>query len=125
MNKGAAVKTIILFDQTAPAGHARGPAPNPVAGDPHTNVWRCFTRPDGSLTAGLWDCSGGSFAIPSHPTDEMCRILEGEALIEHADGTRITVRAGDSFLIPHGTQTIWHVAKYVKKAFVCAAPGRQ
>ena len=78
----------------------------------------------GPLAAGIWDCSKGSFAIPSHATDEMCSILEGEAVIEHADGTRVTVRPGDSFLIPYGTRTIWHVANYVKKAFVCAVPAR-
>lgn len=116
------MKTIILLDQSAPAGHQRGPAPNPVAGEPLTNVWRGFARPDGSLTAGIWDCSSGSFSIPSHSTDEMCSILEGEAVIEHADGSRVTVRPGDSFLIPHGTRTTWHVESYVKKAFVCAAP---
>ena len=101
------MNTIILFDQSAPAGHSEGPAPNPVDGRPRANVWRCFARPDGTLTAGIWDCSKGSFAIPSH-----------------ADGTRVTVRPGDSFLIPYGTRTIWHVASYVKKAFVCAAPAR-
>ena len=118
------MNTIILFDQSAPAGHSEGPAPNPVDGRPRANVWRCFARPDGTLTAGIWDCSKGSFAIPSHATDEMCSILEGEAVIEHAVGTRVTVRPGDSFLIPYGTRTIWHVASYVKKAFVCAAPAR-
>ena len=124
MNKGCPVNTIILFDQSAPAGHSEGPAPNPVDGEPRANVWRCFARPDGTLAAGIWDCSQGSFAIPSHATDEMCSILEGEAVIEHADGTRVTVRPGDSFLIPYGTRTIWHVANYVKKAFVCAVPAR-
>lgn len=94
------MSTIILFDQSAPAGHSEGPAPNPVDGKPRANVWRCFARPDGTLAAGIWDCSKGSFAIPSHATDEMCSILEGEAVIEHADGTRVTVRPATAFSSP-------------------------
>lgn len=94
-------------------------APNPLSGDPVTHVWRSFVHPQGTVSAGVWECAAGSFAIPSHPSCEMCTILEGEAVIEHGDGSRLTVRPGDCFVIPQGTHTIWHIPHHVKKTFIC------
>lgn len=116
------MKTIILFHPEEGVEPVQGVGPNPVSGHPVTQVWRYFTEPSGKLTAGIWSCRGGSFEILSHPSIEMCTILEGEAVIEHEDGSRVTVVSGDSFVIPFGAHTIWHVEGYVKKSFVCHFP---
>ena len=113
------MKNIILFRSDEGIEPVEGVGPNPVSGHPVTHVWRFFTHPSGRLTAGLWSCRGGTFEIPAHTSTEMCTILEGEAVIEHADGSRVTVVPGDSFVIPFGAHTIWHVEGYVKKSFVC------
>ena len=94
-------------------------APNPLSGDPVTHVWRRFVHPQGTVSAGPWECAAGSFAIRSHPSCEMCTILEGEAVIEHDDGSRLTVGPGDCFVIPQGAHTIWHIPHHVKKTFIC------
>ena len=94
-------------------------APNPVSGQPVTKVWRQYVHASGKVTAGLWSCENGSFELFSHTSTEICTILEGEAVIEHEDGSRETVRPGDCFVIPYGSHTIWHVENYVKKSFVC------
>lgn len=99
--------------------HVQGIGPNAISGHPVTNVWRCFEDHSGHLTAGIWSCEGGSFEIFSHTSNEMCAILEGEAVIEHSDGSKVTVGPGDSFMIPYGAHTIWHVPNFVKKAFIC------
>lgn len=110
---------IIRFETHTAVEHIQGTAPNPVSGNPVTNVWRCFVHSSGKLTAGIWSCEGGSFEILSHPSNEMCTILEGEAVVEHSDGTTVTLSPGDTILIPFGVHTIWHVPGYVKKSFIC------
>lgn len=96
-----------------------GVAPNPLSGNPVTHVQRLFVHPRGTVSAGLWECAAGSFEIPAHPSCEMCTILEGEAVIEHGDGSRLRVGPGDCFVIPQGAHTIWHVPQHVKKTFIC------
>lgn len=113
------MKTIVRFGPEGAVEHVEGIAPNPISGTPVTHTWRCFVHPSGRLTAGIWTCEGGSFEIAAHPSNEMCTILEGEAVIEHADGSKVTVVPGDAFMIPCGTRTIWHVDGYVKKSFIC------
>ena len=48
----------------------------------------------------------------------MCVILEGEAVIEHEDGSNVTAVPGGGFVIPYGAHTIRHVGGYVKKSFI-------
>lgn len=110
---------IVLFRPEGAVEHVRGIAPNPLSGNPVTQTWRCFVHPSGGLVAGIWTCEGGVFEIPSHPSNGMCTILEGGAVIEHADGSRVAVAPGDAFMIPYGARTIWHVDGFVKKSFVC------
>lgn len=112
-------KVIRLGDNGNPAEVVEALAPNPRSGNPVTHVQRQFVHPDGLVNAGIWECAAGSFEIPAHPSFEMCSILEGEAVIEHADGSRLPVKAGDSILIPRGTHSIWHVPERVRKTFIC------
>ncbi len=103
----------------SPADAVEAPAPNPLSGVPVTHVWRQFVHPRGAVNAGVWDCSAGSFEIASHPSHEMCAILEGGAVIEHPDGSRLSLGPGDCILIPKGAHTVWHIERYVKKTFIC------
>ena len=90
-----------------------------VEGDPLTDVRRYFVHPEGKMHAGLWECGAGSFAIPAHASTEFCVILEGSVVVEDAGGVRREFRAGDSFIVPEGLKSIWHVSDHVKKAYVC------
>ena len=110
---------VISLTAGEPADATEALAPNPLSGNPVTHVWRQFVHPQGAVNAGVWECAAGSFEIPAHPSYEMCAILEGEAVIEHPDGSRLTVKPGDSILIPKGAHTVWHVAHHVKKTFIC------
>lgn len=114
------MKKICCFNPDTALEHMEGIGPNPVSGHPVTHVWRCFIHHSGLLTAGIWTCEGGTFEIFAHPSNEVCTILEGQAVIEHEDGSKVTVVPGDSFMIPYGAHTIWHVEGYVKKSFVCS-----
>ena len=89
-------------------------APNPLSGNPVTHVWKNFVHSHGKVKAGVWDCTVGSFDISAHPSYEMYTILESEAVVKQEDGSRISITPGDSFVIPKGMHTIWHVETYVK-----------
>lgn len=110
---------IICFHSDEAVEYMQGVAPNPISGHPVTHVWRCFVHPSGNLVAGIWACEAGAFEIMSHPSTEVCTILEGTAIIEHEDGSRVAVAPGDSFVIPYGAHTVWRVEEYIKKSFVC------
>ncbi len=113
---------ITVFDPDNALEHIKGPAPNPVSGSPVTNLWRCYYSDDKKIHAGFWSCENGSFCIESHTSNEMCAILEGEAIVEMGDGTKYTIKAGDSIFIPYGIKNTWHVKDYVRKSYVCYLP---
>jgi hypothetical protein len=71
--------------------------------------------PDGTLTAGLWDCTAGKFRW-IYRVDETVTILEGEARVTDSTGTRI-LRAGSVAYFPRGLEAVWEVPHYVKKTF--------
>jgi uncharacterized protein len=76
--------------------------------------------PDALLTAGLWDCTGGTFTWIFR-RDEIVHILEGEVRV-HDGGTMHVLIPGRVAYFPRGLETIWEVPTYVKKAFVLRAP---
>ena len=76
--------------------------------------------PDSLLTAGLWDCTAGTFTWIFR-RDEIVHILEGEVRVH--DGTKTLVLVpGSVTYFPRGLETVWEVRTYVKKAFVLRAP---
>ena len=76
--------------------------------------------PDALLTAGLWDCTGGTFTWIFR-RDEIVHILEGEVRV-HDGGTMHVLIPGCVAYFPRGLETVWEVPTYVKKAFVLRAP---
>jgi uncharacterized cupin superfamily protein len=75
--------------------------------------------PDGLLTAGLWDCTAGTFTWIFR-RDEIVHIVEGEVRVHDGPTTHVLV-PGCVAYFPCGLQTIWEVPAYVKKAFVLRA----
>jgi len=45
-------------------------------------------------------------------------MLSGVSVVTHMDGTAMTVRAGDSFVIPRGFVGTWEVLEETTKRFV-------
>ena len=96
--------------------------PKIVSGNPQTKLWRCYWSEDKKIHAGFWSCENGSFTIEAHTSNEMCSILEGEAIVEMADGVKYTLKTGDNIFIPLGIKNTWHVKDYVRKSYVCYLP---
>jgi len=71
---------------------------------------------DKLLSSGLWSCTAGRFRW-EFSWDEFVHILEGQVLITDADGSQITLAAGDTAHFPLGRSTEWHVPEFVRKAF--------
>ena len=76
--------------------------------------------PDGLLTAGLWDCTAGTFTWIFR-RDEIVHIVEGEVRVHEGPTTHVLV-PGCVAYFPRGLETVWEVPTYVKKAFVLRAP---
>jgi uncharacterized protein len=88
-------------------------------------VARCLTlseSPDGLLTAGLWDCTAGTFRWIFR-SDEIVHILEGEVRV-HDDGQTHVLVPGSVAYFPRGRETVWEVPTYVKKSFTLRGPHR-
>lgn len=92
---------------------------NVTAGDPQMGVWLYGNDEQTGSRCGIWECTAGDHRAKMDGYMEFCHILEGEAEITLlCDGSKRTVRAGDSFMMEAGLEMDWHVPKYVRKCFV-------
>jgi uncharacterized cupin superfamily protein len=90
------------------------------AGAPIARSITLSRSPDALLTAGLWDCTAGTYTWIFR-RDEIVHILEGEVRVHEGTTTRVLV-PGSVAYFPRGLETVWEVPIYVKKAFVLRAP---
>ena len=108
-----------LFLRLDPAGAAavtKRPAPSRLLdGDPVFTTWNLEDR-DG-LYCGLWQATPGKWRI-AYDEWEYCRILQGVSVITGDDGSRHTVRAGDSFILRPGFTGTWEVVETTVKDYV-------
>ena len=91
-------------------------------GAPVARALRLSESPDSLLTAGIWDCTAGTFTW-IFSTDEIVHILEGEVHIREGNRTHVLV-PGTVAYFPRGLETVWEVPVYVKKSFIHRAPPR-
>lgn len=93
----------------------RPPADRLIAGDPVFTTWNLEER-DG-LYCGIWQATPGKWRIV-YDEWEYCRILEGVSIIAEEGGAAVTMRAGDSFVIPPGFRGTWEVVETTRKDYV-------
>jgi uncharacterized protein len=86
-----------------------------LAGDPVHSTWSIEAR-DG-LYCGLWQSSPGIWRI-SYTEWEYMHILAGVSVVTDADGTAVTLRAGDSYVIRPGFAGTWDVIETTLKDYV-------
>ncbi len=90
-----------------------------LAGNPEMGARVYANDEQTGSRCGIWECTAGDHRAKMDGFMEFCHILEGEAEITvTADGSKRTVRAGDSFVMQNGLELDWHVPKYVRKCFV-------
>ncbi len=81
-----------------------------------------FTNDAGTMTVGLWDTEAMTSELFAFPNHEFVQVLEGTVEIGSADGTVQTFGPGDTFFIPKGTHTRWHVPGYFRKYYAAVTP---
>ncbi len=86
------------------------------AGTPAARAVTLSESPDSRLTAGLWDCTAGTFTW-IFSDDEIAHILEGEVRVDDGHTTHVLV-AGSVAYFPRGLETVWEVRHYVRKSFI-------
>ena len=85
------------------------------AGEVH---WLTQTNSSGEATySGLWRCEPMTFEY-EFPGDEIFHILQGNLLIELANGESINVQEGDIISFNKGTKSTWTIQSSFKKFFV-------
>ncbi len=103
--------------QQAGEGESGAPAPDRlVSGDPIFTTWNVEER-EGRLYAGIWQSTPGKWKI-RYDEWEYCHILQGVSVIAGDDGTVLSVRAGDSFILRPGFSGTWEVIETTRKEYV-------
>ena len=70
------------------------------------------------LMVGVWQCSPMTGAMGPWSTNEVMVLLDGQVVIDHADGSQLVASAGDAFFIPKGTVCSWRQEGDLRKFFV-------
>ncbi len=88
-----------------------------LAGNPKQSLWMKYTDPTDKFFVGTWSSEIGKWKI-AYTEEEYCELLEGESIITDQSGHSVTVRKGDSFVVPRGFVGTWEVIMPTKKTFV-------
>ncbi len=87
-----------------------------LEGKPRQSGREDFASPDGTFSAGLWECTKGRFRI-TYPMDEIATLLKGKLVITDEKGRKTTLQAGDSFFVAKGETLIWEIVEPVRKSY--------
>lgn len=88
-----------------------------VEGDPHHQSRTLFRNAAGDVIAGTWTSTPGKWHAFTD-RDEFCCIVSGHVRLISEDGTVLTFKTGDAFLIPNGFRGFWEVLSTTTKHFV-------
>ncbi len=112
------------FDSSVPRAnpHALEPAPIPqgwiLEGTPEARGKILFCSTDEMAFTVMWDCTAGRFNW-FYDIDETVCIMEGSVTVRDSAGRSTTLKPGDTFYFPAGSQFHWIVTHSVRKvAFI-------
>ena len=92
-----------------------------LEGSPKQSGREDFASPDGSFSAGLWECTKGRFRL-TYPLDEIATLIKGKLVITDEKGRKTTLEAGDSFFVAQGETLEWNVIETVRKSYFLYMP---
>ena len=108
-----------IISLTAVQTHGALPPTGPRAGfdsgDPQTSGLPLANSP--GLRSGIWECTPGSWPIPTRKDTENCYILSGKVIVSSVDGKH-KFGPGDAFVMPVGWEGRWKVLETVRKFYV-------
>jgi uncharacterized cupin superfamily protein len=88
-----------------------------VAGSRKQNGRILFEDKARGLSAGIWEQDANESSWMTYPVNEFMTVLDGKVVIVEEDRS-VSVRAGESFIIPKGLRCRWTQPGHVKKFFV-------
>lgn len=88
-----------------------------MEGNPRQAVWIHYTDPSKQFVVGIWRSEPGKWKI-SYTEEEYCHMLEGMSIITDQAGLSVTVKPGESFVVPRGFVGTWEVVETSTKRFV-------
>ncbi len=116
------ISPVFLFDRPTPTLEQLEllpPLTEPViSGDPVQHGNSVHTDESVGLFVGTWHCTPYTTAMDYYGMDEFMVILQGCVVIVHEDGSRLTVKAGESFFMPKGLKCQWVMEQPVLKHYV-------
>lgn len=87
-----------------------------IHGDPATRLWHAFSDPSEQFHVGHWS-SGVCKLNVSYSEQELCVLLEGEAIVTDMAGNSRTFGKGEAFVIPAGFEGTWESTQPVVKIY--------
>jgi uncharacterized cupin superfamily protein len=89
-----------------------------LEGTPSARVNVLAVGSDGSAWTCIWDCSAGKFNW-FYSFDETVYILDGSVTLFGGTQQERTLKPGDMYFFPKGSQAHWHVEDHVRKLAFC------
>ncbi len=112
----------LIFKMTRDAVEPEVERPDPeivLAGDPVYTTWS-FEETEDGLYSGIWQTTPGKWLI-DYSEWEYVHILEGVSVLTGEDGTSVTLRAGDAWIIRPGFKGTWECVETTLKEYVIRA----
>lgn len=109
---------VLKLDQASSSGDEYHLAPDKLMeGNPKQTVWVHYTDPSQQFVVGIWRSEPGKWKI-TYTEEEYCHMLDGVSIITSQGGHSVTVKAGESFVVPRGFVGTWEVVETSTKRFV-------
>jgi uncharacterized cupin superfamily protein len=87
-----------------------------VEGAPSMRTWIEYTADDGSMIAGWWEATPGTYRA-RYAAFEFVHLMEGSIVITPDGGESRRVGAGDAFVVESGFEGTWKIEERVLKHF--------
>ena len=116
---------IARVERDGPAGiglqkwEAMDPAER-ASGTPEQYGYLCDEDEEIGYLAGVWECTPFDDYPGPYEVDEYMLLLEGSVVMALSDGTDVTIRAGEAFVLPQGLECQWKMPERVRKIFMIA-----
>lgn len=85
-----------------------------VEGNPSMKTWVQYSAPDGSVRAGTWEATVGTYHA-TYSAFEFVHLIRGRIVITEDGGRPVTVTAGDAFCVEAGFKGTWRIEEPVLK----------
>ena len=87
-----------------------------VSGKPKMKTWVQNTSKDGSMIAGYWEATIGTYHA-TYTDYEFVHVIAGKVTITPDGGKSVNLGAGDAFTIEPGFSGTWKIKEKIRKHF--------